>query len=242
MTQISLCPVRLLTKEDLALGDAGDAAAQAEDDFVRKLVGDHADRIGGCVVVVLLAQNLRVDVGALDVVQPTLHLHLVGGHAQVAEGEHRGVWRRREFQSVALDFGRLSGNLHRVEALRNHIEDAGIVEIVPERVVESLEQVGVLGIWRRRFEVGRGETDLFDAKTGAGADPVLGEAVAASQKQKCESGRATAFDNGQVAQCLLPVLRPCGAHRSVIPMACAVGCNLAPLRRLVDATTTNYLL
>jgi hypothetical protein len=38
--------------------------------------------------------------------------------------------------------------LQRVEALRDQIENAGVVKIVPERVVEGLEEIGVLGVLR----------------------------------------------------------------------------------------------
>src|SRR6266576_4019867 len=82
-------------KINLALCDAGDSAAETEDDFVGKLVRDYADCIGGGVVVVLLAEHLRRGSRALDVVEPALHSDFVGSDAQVAEGEHGSVGRRR---------------------------------------------------------------------------------------------------------------------------------------------------
>src|SRR6267378_4116807 len=80
---------------NFALGDAGDSTAQAEDDFVGKLVGDYADCVRGGVIVVLLAENLGRGGAALDVVEPALDGHFVGTDAKVAEGQHGRVWRRR---------------------------------------------------------------------------------------------------------------------------------------------------
>ncbi len=44
---------------NLAFGDARDSATQAEDDLVGKFMRNYTDGIGGRVVVVLLAQDLR---------------------------------------------------------------------------------------------------------------------------------------------------------------------------------------
>src|ERR1017187_2103602 len=46
-------------KIDFAFGDAGNTAAEAEDDFVGELVRDYADGIAVGGIAVLLAQDLR---------------------------------------------------------------------------------------------------------------------------------------------------------------------------------------
>src|SRR5882757_3772219 len=114
---------------NFGFGDAGNTSAQAEDDLVGKLVSDDANSVRSSVVVVLLAQHLRGRRCALDVVEPTLHLNLVRGYSQVAEGEHGGV-RRRGNPVSCIQFGRLSGHLLGLETFRDEIENAGIVEIV----------------------------------------------------------------------------------------------------------------
>ena len=49
---------------DLGLGDAGRAAAEAEDDLVGKLVGDLAGGVVAWVLVVLLGEDLRDTAGS----------------------------------------------------------------------------------------------------------------------------------------------------------------------------------
>ena len=83
----------LADKVNLGFGDPGYASAQAEDDFVGEPVRDHAHRIGGGIIGVLLAEHLRRRL-ILDVVEPSLHRDFAGGCAQVAECEHGGVRRR----------------------------------------------------------------------------------------------------------------------------------------------------
>ncbi len=78
---------------DFAFGDAGNAAAQAEDNFVGKFVGDEAGRVVGGNVGVLFAENLRRR-GVLYVVEPALHGDFAGGDGEIAEGQHGGVRRR----------------------------------------------------------------------------------------------------------------------------------------------------
>ena len=45
-------------KINLAFRDALNSSAQPEDDFIGKLVRDHANRVGCCIVVVLFAEHL----------------------------------------------------------------------------------------------------------------------------------------------------------------------------------------
>jgi hypothetical protein len=67
----------------------------------------------------------------------------------------------------------LPGLLQRIKTLGDQIEDSGVVEVVPERVVEGLQQVGVAGVGGRWLEVGCGQAHALDAEAGAGANPVL---------------------------------------------------------------------
>ena len=141
-----LVPAAAAHEVNLALRNAGNAAAQAEDNLVRELVRDDAGRVGGGRVLILLAQHLRRR-DVLDVVEPALHGHVVAGHAQIAERQH-GRIRRRRIPGLKLHVCRIARNRQRIEALRNHVEDAGIVQIIPQSVVENLEQVGILGVLR----------------------------------------------------------------------------------------------
>ncbi len=63
--------------------------------------------------------------------------------------------------------------LGRKKALRNHVEDAGIVEVVPQRVVEVLQQVGVFRILVEALKSGTASADFFYSQSGAGLDPIL---------------------------------------------------------------------
>ena len=178
-------------KIDLALGDSGNAAAQAEDNFVGKLVRDRAGRVAGRRILILLAQHLRRG-HVLHVVEPALHGHAVAGHAQVAERQHGGI-RRRRAPAFKLHIGRRAHLTERIKALRNHVEDAGIVQIVPQRVVEGLEQVGVLGVLGGSLEIGNRQADFFDTQSGAGANPVLGK-TGAQQKTAVTAVGTNRFD------------------------------------------------
>ena len=71
-----------------------------------------------------------------------------------------------------VDLLRRAGLRQRIEAGRHHVEDAGGLQVVPQRDAERRRQplaVSVVG----GFEVGDRETNLLDAQAGAGADPVL---------------------------------------------------------------------
>ena len=80
-----------------------------------------------------------------------------------------------EFQIPKCDFRRIARHLQGIEALRDQLDDTGVVEIVPERIVERLQQSSVLGVVVSGFEVGNGESHFFNSETGAGANPILGE-------------------------------------------------------------------
>ena len=59
-SQISLLSAVDLDVVDFGLGDAGDAAAEAQDDLVGEAVGDLAGGVFGGFLVVLLGEDLRV--------------------------------------------------------------------------------------------------------------------------------------------------------------------------------------
>ena len=77
-----------------------------------------------------------------------------------------------------------AGNLQRVEALRNQFDYSGDVEVVPQRVVESLQQRGVLRIGGRGLEIGNGQANFFHTQ----AVPVFTQSCAcASREQQAAS-------------------------------------------------------
>ncbi len=155
----------------MAFGNAGDAPAQAKDDFVGKLVGGGAGGVGSGGIGVLLAENLRRR-DVFHVIEPALHRQLCRHAPRLPKASMAafggGVFHASNFTSAGLP-----GSVERIKALRDQIEDAGVVEIVPQSVVESLQQVGILGVLGGRLEVRDGEADFFDAQAGAGANPVL---------------------------------------------------------------------
>ena len=103
-----------------------------------------AGRVVGGDVGILLAENLGRS-GVLNVVKPALDGDFAAGDAEIAEGQHGGVGRRSVPQ-VERDFGGLAGHLQGIKALGDEFDYAGIIQVVPERVVEGFEQSGVLRV------------------------------------------------------------------------------------------------
>ena len=116
-------------------------------------------RIGD--VGVLLGKYLRIR-GVLDVVEPALHDDVIRICRQVAEDQHGSV-RRRRAPGFELDVSRRANLTQWIETLRNQLENASVVQIVPERVVEGAQQFAVTRILAGRLEVGNGDADSFDA-------------------------------------------------------------------------------
>ena len=80
---------------DLGFGDAGDAAAEAEDDLVGEAVGDLAGGVFAGFFVVLLGEDLR-ELRVLGVVEEAVDDDASVLDGDVAEGDHGGAgWRRR---------------------------------------------------------------------------------------------------------------------------------------------------
>src|ERR1700751_2308485 len=140
-------PTAIADEENLAFSDARNPAAEAEDDFVCELVRDYAYGIVRRRITVLFTEYLRRSL-IVQVIEPSLHGNLVGCDAKIAKREH-GRLRRRRIPRRKGDVGRLARILQRIEALRNHFEDARVIEIVPESVVKSLQKLGVLGVGGR---------------------------------------------------------------------------------------------
>ena len=176
-----LVPAAAADEINLAFRDSLNSAAQAKDNFVGKLVRGGAGGVAGGGVLILLAQHLR-RCHILHVVEPALDRHAVAGHAQIAKGQHGRV-RRRRAPALELHVRRRAHLSQGIEALRNHVEDAGIVQIVPQGFVERLQQIGVLGILGGGVEIGHGQAYFLNTQSGAGLNPVLSKARG-QQKQR----------------------------------------------------------
>ena len=153
-------------------------------------MGDEAGGICGGSIAVLLAQHLRCS-GVFYVIQPAQHRDSITRDAQVPESQHGSVGRGRG-PSVVLYLGGLAGNFERIETFGDQIEDAGIVEIVPQRLVEGFEEFGVFGILISRLEVGNGQADFLHAQAGTGANPVF----LLGQERKREQEKARNHQGG----------------------------------------------
>ena len=156
---------------DLGLGDAVHAAAEAEDDLVRELVGDQARIVLRGHFAVLLADD-GGRAGLFDVDQIAVDVQAAALHGERAKREHGSIGGRgRPLREVDLR-GSCRGH-GRSQALRNHVEDAGVREVVIEGVIEGRFEDGRLRIGGVGLEVRCGHADLFDAEVGAGSYPVL---------------------------------------------------------------------
>ena len=128
---------------NLRLGDAVEAAAKTQDDLVREAVGNLAGIFLLSHFVVLLAQNLR-GLRVLGVEEPALdddRCHCV------TASEPKAPSRRSTAPptTAQTDLLRRSRRTRRRHALRDHVEDAGVVQIVIERCVEGVLEGGVCG-------------------------------------------------------------------------------------------------
>src|SRR5579863_10425322 len=192
-------------KVNLAFGNAGYAAAEPEDNLVGKFVRDNTGFITGGRILILFSEHLwRRDV--LHVVKPSLHGYIIARNAQVAEREHRSI-DRSSIPDIELYLSRIAGNRQRIEALRRHVEDAGIVQIVPQRGIKNFEQVSILRIRSGRLEVRDSQANLLHSQAGAGFDPILLSQTGnggknRSQKQKKHSSARFDF---QVARAGRPL-------------------------------------
>src|ERR1700758_4782986 len=132
-----LVPAAIADEINLRFGNPLNPSTQAENDLVSKLVRhDPSCRFTGRVRV-LLAENLW-RLGVLYVEEPALSGQFAVRHSEIAESQHPGV-RRWRAPGKEVHFRRLPWHLQWIEALRDQFNYAGNIQIVPERVVESLQ-------------------------------------------------------------------------------------------------------
>ena len=120
---------------DLGLGDAGDAAAEAEDDLVGEAMGDLAGGVLGGVFVVLLGEDLGV-LAVLHVEEEAVGDESAVLDAEVAEGDHGGGGGCARPLRRLISAGGAGRDL-RGEALGDDVEDAGAGEVGVEGRVEG---------------------------------------------------------------------------------------------------------
>src|SRR5580658_9217996 len=87
-----LCSGAGADEVDFGFGNAVDAAAEARDDFVGKVVGDFAGRFFGGGVAVFFAEDLRAG-GVAGVVEIAVDSDAPVGGGKRAEGDHAGAGR-----------------------------------------------------------------------------------------------------------------------------------------------------
>ena len=105
-----------------------------------------------------------------------------------AKGHHGGIGRSGRPLADHHLLRRAWRGLRR-NALRNHIEDAGIVQVVVERGVEDGLERGCLGIAADGLEVSRGQPDCRIAQVGSGVNPVLCAGCEAEKKENTDQER-----------------------------------------------------
>src|SRR5271166_2467608 len=115
---------------NLGFRNALDAYAETEDDFVGEAVGDEAGVVFGGLLAVLLAEYLgRLRI--LYVIQPALHYQRPALRGGVAECQHTGV-RGWVAPLRKINFLRRARVRQRIKARRDHIKDAGRLQVVPQ--------------------------------------------------------------------------------------------------------------
>jgi hypothetical protein len=101
-----------------------------------------------------------------------LDSNVIAGDAQISKHQHGSI-RRGSVPSVELDVRGLARLLQRIKTLRDQVENSGVVQVIPERVVECLKEVWILGVVSRRLEIRDSQPDFFYRQAGARADPIL---------------------------------------------------------------------
>src|SRR6266849_1556903 len=132
---------------------------------------DQAGGVGRGRIGVLLAQHLRRS-RVLYVVQPALYGYAVSADPKVAEGQHGSVCRWRA-PDLELDFRGLAGYFEGIETFGDQVEDARVIQIIPQGIVKSFEQVAIFRVLGGGLEVGNCQSDLLDPQAGASMDPIL---------------------------------------------------------------------
>ena len=136
-----------LDVDDLGFGDAGGAAAEAEDDLVGEAVGDLAGGVFAGVFGILAGDDLGV-LDVLGVVEKAVDDELAADQAGGAERDVGGV-DGGVGEGGELHLGLRAGCGGRHEGLRDDVEDAGVGEVGEEGGVEGLLEAGAFGGRRR---------------------------------------------------------------------------------------------
>ena len=157
---------------DFGLGDAGGSSAEAVDDLVGEAVGDLAGGVFGGFLAVLLGEYLWV-LEVLGVEEVAVGDKLAANLSEGAEGEHAGAGGRVGV-ALQLNLGGRAGRAGRHEALGDDVEDACCGEVGVEGGIEGLLEGQGLCVGGERLEVGDGDADGGDSRTGSGEDVVLG--------------------------------------------------------------------
>ena len=127
-------------------------------------MGDLAGRVLGCVFAILLGEHLRI-LRIFDVKKEAAYGELAGRDAERAEGDHRGRDRRGS-PLLQIHLGGRAGGDWRRNALRDHVEDARVGEVVEEGGVERGVQVC--------RSSGPGELEAGGCETGANRGRLVG--------------------------------------------------------------------
>lgn len=174
-------------KSDLSGGDAGESAGKFIDDFVSELMSEFADLCISGVAAVDLADD-GLGRGIADVKHPGGDRDFGGSFREIAEGDEIGVDGHVGPGKIAK-FGGLRRRLRWIKAGRDEVENAGEGQIVADNLSEK-RGVG-LGRVGAGSKIGHCNARLFDAETGAGAEPtlfLLGEGEDWTDQKKEEDG------------------------------------------------------
>jgi len=156
-------------ESNLGGGDAGESAGKFIDNLIGELVGEFADLCVRGIAPVDLADN-GLGRRIADVKHPGGNGDFGRGFREIAEGYEIGVDGHVGPREIAK-FGGLGRRLRGIKAGRDEVENAGEGKIVADDLSEK-RRVG-LGRVRTGSEIGHCDARLFDAETGAGAEPTL---------------------------------------------------------------------
>ena len=176
-------------KVDFGFGDAVDAAAEAQDDFVGESVRDGARHFLACRFVVLLAEDLGVG-GVARVEEPAVNAEASIVGRQRSERHHGRVGRCGGPLGKVDLLGRTGRGLGR-EALGDQVEDSRAGQVAIQGGVEGCLQTRALGIDAHWFEVGGGDADAVVAQVCASVNPVLGGQLGGRKidDERCNEGK-----------------------------------------------------
>ena len=157
--------------EDFGFGDAGNAATEAQDDLVGKLMGDLAGRVIAGGVAILLREDLGI-LSVLRVEEEAIDDQFAAIDADGAEGDE-GCTGGRVGVGLDLHLGGRAGSAGGHQAFGDDVEDASGGEVGVEGAVEGLLQLGSLGIGAGGLEVGDGDADHANAAVDAPGELIL---------------------------------------------------------------------